>query len=327
MIIKEREIPLRVLKLEALARRLPDSHPKMPNILRELANRKAGYRGESSLDYHLSFLQNKEYLILHGLRIQNQQGYFFQMDTLVLSPNFISIIEVKNYRGTITFDNHFNQLIQTVEESRRALEDPTLQVKRQLYQLKEWLKKHKFNLIPIHPLVIISNPSTIIESTSHPSYFKHISHSINLPAKFHELEKMSRKEYIQKRELKKLARMLMKNHSPQEYDVLKHFNLKPNDLRKGVQCPHCLSIPMKRKNGKWLCQECKERSRNAHVFALKDYSLLVGQTITNKKLRDFLLLASEDSARYILQSMNLPHTGKTKGRAYILPSHSKDAKK
>ncbi len=57
MIIKERHIPLAILKLEALLRRLPSNHSKIPQIKDELGKRMAGFKGEVSLDFPLDVIQ------------------------------------------------------------------------------------------------------------------------------------------------------------------------------------------------------------------------------------------------------------------------------
>lgn len=70
MIKKERKIPLSIQKIEALLRRLPDDHPMRDKMKEDLAKSWAGYRGEQSVDYYLSFLQKKNllfYLILEFL--------------------------------------------------------------------------------------------------------------------------------------------------------------------------------------------------------------------------------------------------------------------
>ena len=53
--------------------------------------------------------------------------------------------------------------------------------------------------------------------------------------------------------------------------------------------------------------------------ALKDYSLLIKPSITNKELRNFLHLPSYDSSIYLLSKLNLSYSGHTKGRKYELP--------
>lgn len=77
----------------------------------------AGYRGEQSLDYYLGFLTN--YFILHDLRLPDRDHHF-QLDTLLISPYFILILEVKNISGTLIFDDHFKQLIRVTPEKEEG---------------------------------------------------------------------------------------------------------------------------------------------------------------------------------------------------------------
>ena len=69
MIVKERKVPLSILKLRALTHRIPQSHPKIPSIMNELKKREAGFKGESAIDFPLSFLEPKNYFIFHDLRL------------------------------------------------------------------------------------------------------------------------------------------------------------------------------------------------------------------------------------------------------------------
>ncbi|HEU5141363.1 MAG TPA: nuclease-related domain-containing protein, partial [Bacillales bacterium] len=143
MIKKERKIPLTIRKRTALLRRLPPSHPKRPQIEKQLAKYNAGYRGERSIEYYLSFLPEKQYHIFHDLRLTSGD-HFFQLDTLLVSPSFILILEVKNISGTLHFDNTFHQLIRTIEDRKEGFNDPLLQVEHQKTQLANWLSQHKF---------------------------------------------------------------------------------------------------------------------------------------------------------------------------------------
>ncbi|MBU8771105.1 nuclease-related domain-containing protein [Cytobacillus oceanisediminis] len=138
MIIKNRLIPIRIRQNEALIRRIPAAHPQRSTIEGDLAKRRVGYRGEQSLDYYLSHLPDKEFTILHDLRLFNGSTYF-QIDTLILSPYFALIIEVKNILGTLLFDETFNQFIRTRNEKEEGFPNPLIQAKRQKTQLKTWL--------------------------------------------------------------------------------------------------------------------------------------------------------------------------------------------
>jgi len=129
LIIKNRLIPIRIRLNEALIRRIPAAHPQRSTIEGDLAKRRAGYRGEQSLDYYLSHLPDKEFTILHDLRLFNGSTYF-QIDTLILSPYFALIIEVKNILGTLLFDETFNQFIRTRNEKEEGFPNPLIQAKR-----------------------------------------------------------------------------------------------------------------------------------------------------------------------------------------------------
>lgn len=109
MILKLRDIPIVMLKTEALSRRLAEHHFKKKEVEKHAKNLRAGYNGEKALDFTLGFLPEAPYIILHNLRIHDGSG-FFQIDTLILSPQFILITEVKNISGTVTYDE-FGQAI------------------------------------------------------------------------------------------------------------------------------------------------------------------------------------------------------------------------
>lgn len=78
MILKKKRKPWLLVKLEALERRCPASHFKRPALDDDLERRRAGYRGEQSLDYHLSFLDSTVFRILHDIRLLNHlKMYYF----------------------------------------------------------------------------------------------------------------------------------------------------------------------------------------------------------------------------------------------------------
>jgi len=85
---------------------------------------------------------------------------------------------------------------------------------------------------------------------------------------------------------------------------------------KGVFCPKCGANPMVRKKQKWHCMVCGEYSQTAHLSSIMDYRLLIGNTITNRQLRDFLLIDSADLARRILLKLNLEKCGSGKSVFY-----------
>jgi hypothetical protein len=117
--------------------------------MNDLKIREAGYKGECSIDFPLSFLEPKSYFTFDDLRMQDQSR-FFQLDTLLISKKFALIIEVKNMEGSLYFDPHFNQLTRMIEGKETAFPDPKImQGSRQESQLTNWFLKNGFPSLPI----------------------------------------------------------------------------------------------------------------------------------------------------------------------------------
>ncbi len=320
MIKKERKRPLKIQKLEALLRRLPLDHPKHPFVKEELAKSVAGFRGEQSLDYHLSFLPMNDYFILHDIRLPHLENNYFQLDTLILSTRFILILEVKNIAGTLYFDQAFHQLIRTVDGKEEAFPDPLLQIKRQHMQLKLWLSKRKYPpLLPVDSFIVISNPSTIIKTApDHTEAFNKVIRPATIPMIVENLNHIYPNEILTLKELKRITTLLKKQHTPSNPDLFQQFYINKAELLTGVLCPTCRNIPLIRKRGTWFCTHCLSSDKAAHIPALQDYYLLIGSSISNRQLRDFLQLSSASIAKKLLTALKLDHSGMNKIRKYEL---------
>ena len=319
LIKKERKVPIKIIKLEALLRRIPSNHQKRKRIEDELAKSYAGFRGEQSLDYHLTCFSNDEYFIFHDLRLPGTENTYFQLDTLILSKRYSLILEVKNISGTLFFDQSFRQLIRTTNDKEDGFPDPILQIRRQKLQVESWLKKHKFQSLPIVPFIVISNPSSIIKTDSHhKKAFQTIVHAATLPTKVELLENRYQKDILTTKELKKISRLLLKQHTQSNPDVLKQFQIKEAEILTGVHCPDCLTLPLIKKRGGWFCHNCELSYKNAHIQSLMDYFLLIRPTITNQQFREFLQVQSISITTKLLNSLNLQHSGRFKDRKYEL---------
>lgn len=317
LIKKERKVPIYLQKLEVLLRRLDPTHPKYNLISGELLKSKAGYNGEKSVDYYLSFLLHNKYQIYHDVRLRGQ-GYYFQIDTLILSPFFILLIEVKNLGGTLYFDQHY-QMIRTINGKEEGYPHPLLQVERQQLQLEKWLSAHKMSPIPIECLVVISNPATIIKtSVASIDITEKVIHMANIPMIIKKLENLYKLGKYNDKELRKLSSLIISEHQPGTYDILNQFHIEEADLCKGIHCPNCSKLFMVRKKRSWYCPACAFSSKNAHLDALKDYRLLLGTTINNRQFRDFCQFPSKSVASKILISSGLPYSGKSSARNYHL---------
>lgn len=317
MIVKERKIPLTIQKLEALLRRLPHNHSKREEIQRDLFKRKAGFRGEESLDYYLSELDYESFSIFHDVRLSTNP-YYFQIDTLILTNFFAAIIEVKNISGILHFDPSFSQLLRTNPDGvEEGFPDPFSQVEYQKKHLEHWFHEQKLPIIPIETLIVISNPATIIKTLSGTAtQYRKLCHTVKLVDKIVAFKDRYKNEVISGKERRKIHKVIMNNQIQLNSDVLNNYGISLHELINGVQCPTCSKFPMTNRYGGWNCPYCNHFSKKAHEAAIEDFFLLINPTITNSQLREFTHLSSRHTARRILTSMPLQSTGSNRGRAY-----------
>ncbi|WP_181349599.1 nuclease-related domain-containing protein [Thalassobacillus sp. CUG 92003] len=317
MIVKPRQKPLKLMKLEALQRRISIDHPQQPLIQESIAKTRAGYAGETALDYPLSFLEHEKVYIFHDLRLFDRQHYV-QIDSLLVTPAFLLILEVKNISGELYFDQVFHQLIRSKDGKEEAFPDPIIQIRRQEMQLKKWLRINNWDLdIPVLSLVVISHPSTIIRSSSD-HLREHVVHRDYLPIKISEFHNQYAFPKISDPQLEQLISTLKAQHLPLDRSILETYHIDERHLIKGVLCPHCLPQSCHRLYGKWACPQCGQISKNGHVAALLDYRLLIGATISNKEAREFLLISSPSLSSRLLRGLNTSHSGGKKDRTYHL---------
>lgn len=322
MILKELAKPIHIHKLEALVTRTFTEHPKLPDIRQRLVKQLSGFKGEKAATYYMDHLSNKGYVILHNLRLPSGK-YHFQIDYLLLTQCFAMILECKNYYGTVYFDENFQQLIRNANDQDEGFPDPLAQARWHQRQLQDWLRLHHFPSYPIEYLVVFANSSTILKANPrNREVLKRVVHSQLIVERVEELGSMYNKECFDDKNLRKLGKSLLKSDVPEDGDILDRFGLVPSDIRTGVQCPECAAFGMIRIHGTWFCPKCGEKSKDAHVKAVRDYFLLIDKTINNRQFRDFTGLSSDDIAKKLLGSMKLPFSGTNKGRIYYKPENN-----
>ncbi|HAQ08777.1 MAG TPA: NERD nuclease [Bacillus bacterium] len=316
MIGKTRAYPKELMILEAIVRRLPPNDLKKADLEKKLYRKRAGYKGEKTLDYFLAQMDHSEMVILHDLRIP-LNGTHFQIDTLIISPYFLLIIDSKNYAGTLIFLPEFNQLIRIQNNIEEVFSDPILQTKIQGSQLRLFLEKHHITPPPIENLVAISNTQAIIKNPANDQEVSYrVFRSANVSFKIPPFYKKYTQPLLSKNEMKKISRYLIKAHEPLVPDP-KSMNLPFNKMIPGVQCPVCETFGMDYHQGKWTCTSCGHKSAQAPIQALRDYFLIYGPSITSKQFRAFMKVRSSSTAKRLLATMDLSSLGTTKGRTYF----------
>lgn len=321
MICKELTIPLILEKIEALSGRIVQHHLKVPLIEKDLRKRRAGYNGESTIYYHLTFLKDKRYKIFYNVRLPIFSNHF-QMDFLILTPFYILIIEVKNISGIVTIDPFIKQLTRTHKGVTEGFVDPVSQVLRYKLLLQKWFSTRRVKHPPIKHLVVFSNPSTTLNYTVSPAPddpYKQIIHAQNIIDKIKELNEKHPTSTVTDKELLKMKRLIIKKHEEPEIDILKAYSLTKRDILTGIRCENCQHLPMIRVNASWSCPKCRCSSKTAHIMAINEYFLLLNNHLTKSELRKFLHLQSRNTAYKILKSLQLNTKGGTKSVTYSIP--------
>lgn len=307
-----------MVKLAKLIRRVPRNHVKLKFLHEQLRNYTSGYTGEQSLDYFYRYLPKDNLNFLHGIRILHDH-YYFQIDTLILTPNFITILEIKNLAGHLYFDDKFSQLIRTYNGQKEAFINPIEQVKRQSYHLNEILLQQKYSSPPIESLVVMTHPHAIIEAA--PTYreaFEKVIKSPGLHQKINSFIQKHPQTVLTQKQIRKLMKFLIKVSSTFDPDICEYFQINKDDLLTGVLCPLCDQSIMEYKWGTWHCPVCSYCSKTAHIEALQDYAYLHTAQITNRMCMKYLHLQTSDQTNHLLRNLKLPTSGTTKSRIYHL---------
>lgn len=304
MIIKKRTTPNELYVLGALKRRLSPRHRSYYKLLEDLAYSQKGFDGEKAVDrYTVALLQNN-FTILHDVFLKNK-GSSFQIDTLIIGPHCIFVIEIKNYAGTVTFDFILNQFTREYNGKIEAFRNPITQATTNKLLLTEWLADHNIIDIPIYPLVTISDPITIIKLIPEDRDISHeIMHGEYMPQQVlkinHELKDNAHGHMHQK-----VGALILGECTQFDFDYKREYGIEPTEILGGVQCPSCGRLGMQRIHSGWLCGKCATISKNAHKNALEDYFMLIKPSIKNSECMRYLGFNSKNVATKLLKEQNL----------------------
>lgn len=320
MIVKPQYIPLRLLAVEALLNHLPPDTFGRAAIEDELARRQTGWRGEQELSFQLAGFRDTSTRILYDLHLSVRQETC-QMDGVLLTQGFASIIEAKNYSGTLHFLPD-GQMIRSIGNRNEGFPNPVLQVQRHSRMLKNWMAAGQYPTLAINPQVAIANPATMIENPANlRSVRDYVTHAEQIPSRINQFIK-KHPENLSPQLLSQIEQQLLKANSEPSLDVLSGFKIRAEDLQHGIRCNHCHRYSMQRAYGTWKCSYCGGTSRTAHEQMILDYFLLLGPTMTNRQCREFLNVEDRKLVRNLLLKMNISPVGSGQGRGlyYERPS-------
>lgn len=231
------------------------------------------------------------------------------MDTLFVSSHFIYILEIKNVSGSIWYEEDKYQFLRKKWNGEvESFQSPFDQVQRHA----EWIERIVERLglsLPIHKVVVIAEPSTIIDAV--PNEFV-IFYAIGLPAEIKKLLLKYGNFSLSGAHYEMLANQLLSLHKPTIYAP--KFEVPP--LRKGAICECRRGMTYKAHTFK--CS-CGKSSKSYLYHGLHDNRVLFSVWITNPEFRDFFLIENGDTANKLLKRMEFYYEGSNKGRRYLIP--------
>lgn len=307
MFIRNRSKPLTLQKLDALIPRLTKQHPQIPKLKEDAAKLQKGYNGERRLDYYLRSL-TKDYYILNdvGLKIRNQT---LQIDSLIITPNSLYLIEVKNFDGTLTFDTVQRQLFQTINQTETTYKYPLTQADNTVYLMMQWLQYHNLPSIPIHSYIALAQPSTMVRVKGDESLIsKYVMKTEEIILRIIQTEKEYEKKIesnIQRRN--QIVNTIMTHVHDFSIDIFQKYNIDKTSIRIGTRCSDCSEIGMKYNIGKWICQQCGIIKRKAHEESINDFFLLYKNEITIREAMHFLKLKNRYITYRVLKKSKLTY--------------------
>jgi len=237
------------------------------------------------------------------------------MDTLLLTQNFVLVMEIKNIVGRVEYMKEKHQFIRIHADGKiDGFRNPFDQVKRHARFLRKLLDEQGYS-IPIYYFVVAANPSMVMSSSLFSQPILHVS---GLVERIDQLLKQSAPTYLNEHELSELAAYIVKMQKPSSWSP----PLAWHEIKKGALCVHCQYAHILRYTyGKWRCEHCQKVDNQAFLTALQDYRLLQGDEISNAQFCDFFNISSKKTAYYLLQKLKFEIVGSNKSRKYIIPTH------
>lgn len=297
------------LGLEALLARIHPAHPQFPKLEQELKRQQAGDYGEKYIMNELQTL-SMDVQLLHNVILPTVLA--IQIDILIITPNGIILLEVKNIKGTVLLKNNPRQLIRTTETGEVTIfTHPEIQLEQYMQGMKHFLLQHNIT-IPIYGAIVFPFNNVQIQRDGEGLP---ILMAKDLPMFIHTLP--HRTEPISRQNITSKIMKNIKIKTP--YPLCRYYKIDINSIQPGIRCEKCRQYSMVRQKRTWQCSNCQHTCVRAHKQALREYYMLIGNTITNQQCRQFLKIDNTDLAKRILQATCTMRSGSTKNRIYKLP--------
>lgn len=306
-------MPQQLEGLDAVIRRLPEYHEMIPILKAKFAAVQAGFGGEQELDKVFErYAFSMEYGVFHDLSLVSST--LFQIDTLLVTPWYAVLFEVKNIAGELMVTANPPQLIRKSDSGQvSGFKSPIAQLESNCELFEDWLKSRGLSL-PVYGAVVLAYAKQRIEvfDTEVPILFPHA-----VPTFIRKLPTGSRQ--LDEQAFNGLLSGLKRSHRQfVPAPICSTYAISKEDIRTGVICPGCGGFGMDWYARCWNCAICKTTDRYAHKQAIRDWFLLFGGSMMNKDCRQFLHIERQQTANRFLKGMDLQIKGANRNRTYTM---------
>ncbi|MFC5604844.1 nuclease-related domain-containing protein [Sporosarcina koreensis] len=315
MICKKRTMPNELKALISLDKRLPNNNDKKHAVQKKLLICQAGYNGELEYDAHINeFQPDYPHAILHDLYLQHA-GAYFQIDSLVITPSSITIVEVKNHKDKTVIKANPTQFIRIFQNGdRKPMRNPYTEIDRKIHLLKNWLDNRGIQ-IPIEGILTFAHTNEL--AIEHPSPEMKTMFTYEAPSHFRSLP--VNEHILDGHAIYNLAHALLEHHKDYNpFPLADLYDINPADIAPGVICPACDRLGMKWGREKWNCPSCGHTGKTEHQQTVQDWFMLIKPKMTNRDFRYFTQLNNRNVARGLLAKSGLQLIGERKAAHYVV---------
>lgn len=309
--------------------RLHPKSPKFKEIDDLLYRTKAGYAGESKVDKYLESVEFPEPVkFLTDVQLPVSPNFKIQIDTLILTPSSLLILEIKNIAGTLTYIPNPPHFERTHENKKTIVIDcPIMQLNNNQMGLDMWLQKNNFPITSTG-LIVMANHNTSVKNAPPDMPIIYAKH---LPLYLRKREQGT--AIFTNKQFYNLIKKLEQDQNPYNpYPLCEKNKIDPSHIKKGLICNRCNTVLIRRNHMTWHCPSCGKNAQQPFMDGLQDWFMLMKSTISNAECRDFLQLKNKYAANYILKKIPLHRVGASKATIYswnykISPSQISQRKK
>ncbi len=302
--------------LTAIPRLLARLHSNSPDYQKMddmLYQKSAGYAGEIRVDKYLESIEFPEPVkILTDVELSINPKSSIQIDTLILTPSYAFILEIKNIAGTLIYIPNPPHFVRIHENKKTIVIDcPIMQLENNKTTLDIWFERNNFPMRSTG-MIVMANSKTAVQDA--PADMP-ITYGKHLPLYFR--IKPPAKPLLTKQQFYVLCDKLQQDQQRYNpFPLCEKNGIDPTQLKKGIICNDCSVNLIRTNRQKWTCPACKKKFKQPYHDGLQDWFMLIKNNISNEECRDYFQMKDKYAANYILNQFPLKREGKAKATIY-----------